>query len=101
MKGNKIMIGQREFYKQVKAATGVPEKYVKLIFGSITDILIENYKNGETTKLVEGIYFRPAVHHNTTRKKLKSGLYTQENVIVPKIALSKRFKENFREKIKG
>lgn len=95
------MIGTREFYKQIKAATGVPEKYVKLIFGSITDILVENYKNGETTKLTDGIYFRPAIHHNTTRKRLENGTYTQENVIVPKVALSKTFKDNFRAKLKG
>lgn len=94
------MIGSREFYKQIKERTGVPEKYIKKVFAVIGDIMTENYKSGHTTKITGGIYFKPKVHHNTVVNKTPKGKIRMTDVVVPKIHLSDDFKRNFREDIK-
>lgn len=95
------MIGKRQFYKQVKAATGVPEKYVKMIFESLLDITTQNYKEGHTTKIVDGVWFKATVHHNSLTVTHEDGTTEQVDTVVPKFVISKENKKAFREKLKG
>lgn len=95
------MIGKKQFYKQVKAATGVPEKYVKMIFGSMYDILAQNQKEGHSTRIVDGIIFKSVVHHNSLTIRHEDGTIEQRDTVVPKFVISKDNKKAFRKKLEG